>query len=113
MSKALFTQVLPAEAIPVTIYMEDAPVAATEGASVAAALLAAGFAATRTTALAHEPRGPHCLMGVCCECLVEIDGVANQQSCLIPVREGMRVRRQQGAPDFTPAVKNVSVEEKP
>ena len=111
MSEALFTQALPAEGLPVTIYMEDAPVAAAEGASVAAALLAAGFTHTRTTALAHEPRGPHCLMGVCCECLVEIDGVANQQSCLIPVREGMRVRRQQGAPNFAPAMKNAAAKE--
>ena len=33
-------------------------------------------------------------MGVCFECLLEIDGQPNQQSCLIPVKEGMRVRRQ-------------------
>ena len=37
-------------------------------------------------------------MGVCFECLVEIDGVPNQQACLVPVSEGMSVRRQEGAP---------------
>ena len=36
------------------------------------------------------------MMGVCFECLVEIDGVPNRQSCLIPVREGMTVRSQEG-----------------
>jgi len=35
-------------------------------------------------------------MGVCFDCLVEVDGVANRQGCLIPVRDGMRIRRQTG-----------------
>jgi predicted molibdopterin-dependent oxidoreductase YjgC len=35
-------------------------------------------------------------MGVCFDCLVEVDGVASVQSCQTPVHEGMRVRRQQG-----------------
>jgi NADH dehydrogenase/NADH:ubiquinone oxidoreductase subunit G len=37
------------------------------------------------------------MMGVCFECLVEIDGVPARQSCLIPVHEGMVVARQLGA----------------
>lgn len=53
-----------------------------------------------TTARKHDGRGPYCHMGVCYECLMEIDGVPNQQSCLIPVREGMSVKRQSGAPSF-------------
>ncbi len=40
------------------------------------------------------PRSPYCLMGVCFECMLEIDGVKNVQSCLVPVREGMTVKRQ-------------------
>jgi predicted molibdopterin-dependent oxidoreductase YjgC len=34
------------------------------------------------------------MMGVCFDCLVEIDGVANRQACMIEVREGMQVKRQ-------------------
>lgn len=41
-----------------------------------------------------SPRAPYCLMGVCFECMMEIDGVENVQSCLVPVREGMTVKRQ-------------------
>lgn len=41
-----------------------------------------------------SPRAPYCLMGVCFECMMEIDGVKNVQSCLVPVRDGMVVRRQ-------------------
>jgi predicted molibdopterin-dependent oxidoreductase YjgC len=37
------------------------------------------------------------MIGHCFECLVEIDGVGNRQACLTLVREGMRVRRQNGA----------------
>jgi predicted molibdopterin-dependent oxidoreductase YjgC len=40
------------------------------------------------------------MMGVCFDCLVEIDGVPNRQACLESVREGMRVRRQRGAADI-------------
>ena len=42
-------------------------------------------------------RGPYCLMGVCFECLVVIDGVGNRQGCLIAVEDGMRVETQRGA----------------
>ena len=50
----------------------------------------------RTTPVTGELRAPYCLMGVCFECLVEIDGVPNQQGCLAQVREGMRIERQLG-----------------
>jgi predicted molibdopterin-dependent oxidoreductase YjgC len=40
------------------------------------------------------------MMGVCFECLVEVDGQANCQACLLPIRAGMRVLRQRGARDF-------------
>jgi NADH dehydrogenase/NADH:ubiquinone oxidoreductase subunit G len=36
------------------------------------------------------------MMGVCFDCLVEIDGVPNQQACLTAVREGMVIRWQDG-----------------
>jgi hypothetical protein len=37
------------------------------------------------------------MMGVCFECLVEVDGVPNRQACMETVRRGMRVERQLGA----------------
>ncbi len=37
------------------------------------------------------------MMGVCFDCLMEIDGVGNRQACLTPVAAGMQVRRQRGA----------------
>jgi len=71
---------------------------ANSGDSVAAALLGAGIGHSRTTPKTGTARAPYCMMGVCFECLIEIDGVANRQGCLVEVRDGMAVRRQQGAP---------------
>ncbi len=80
----------------VTLHIADQAVTAREGDTVAAAMLAAGLSSCRSTPVSAAPRAPYCLMGVCFDCLVEIDGAANQQACLVPVREGMVVRTQQG-----------------
>ena len=82
-------------AVPVTI--DGRPFAARAGDTVAATLLAAGVKACRTTPVSGAARGPFCLMGVCFDCLVTIDGRPNQQGCLVPVREGMSIEQQAGA----------------
>ena len=64
--------------------------------TVAAALMAAGAGHSRTTPVSGAPRLPFCMMGVCFDCLVEIDGVPNKQACMETVREGMKIRRQDG-----------------
>jgi predicted molibdopterin-dependent oxidoreductase YjgC len=86
------------EARPATVevLVDGAPLRVPEGASAAAALLLAAVPA-RQTALSGSPRAPFCQMGVCFDCLAEIDGVANRQSCLVPVTPGMRIARQRGA----------------
>ena len=82
---------------PVAITVDGRSVAARAGDTVAAALLAASIDHCRLTPVSGAPRAPYCLMGVCFECLVTIDGVGNKQSCLIPVRTGMRIETQRGA----------------
>lgn len=71
-----------------------------EGISVAAALLSFGRGAFRTSIVGSVPRAPYCMMGVCFECLLEIDGIPARQACMTPVREGMIIRRQLGAPSL-------------
>ena len=78
---------------------DDAEVQARPGDSVAAALLAAGVYRFRETPVGGAARGPFCLMGVCFDCLLEIDGEANRQGCMVQAREGMRVRSMRGARD--------------
>ena len=66
------------------------PIAADAGASVAAALVASGRTAWRSTR-GERPRGLFCGIGVCFDCLVDIDGESGQRACMVPLREGMRI----------------------
>ena len=68
--------------------------------SVAAALLASGVSRLRSTPVSGAPRAPYCMMGACFDCLVEIDGVASRQACLVPVCAGMSIRSQEGAREW-------------
>ncbi|MGA0541696.1 (2Fe-2S)-binding protein [Neotabrizicola sp. VNH66] len=79
-----------------TVTVDGVPVTVHAGDTVATAVLLAGSQPYRRTLIGSAPRSPFCMMGVCFDCLVEIDGVANRQGCLIPVRDGMRIRRQTG-----------------
>lgn len=79
------------------ILFEGETITAYEGDTVSAALLAAGHAVTRATPVGGSSRGPYCLMGVCFDCLLEIDGQPNRQGCMERVRDGMQVRRMRGA----------------
>lgn len=81
----------------VTIDFEGNLLEVPAGETVASAILAAGTDYTRTSALSGVHRAPYCQMGVCFECLMEIDGVPNRQACMIEVRDGMKVSRQYGA----------------
>jgi D-hydroxyproline dehydrogenase subunit gamma len=78
------------------IVVDGKTIRARAGDTVAAALLAAGIAECRTTAVSGTPRAPYCMMGVCFDCLVTIDGVGNRQGCLVLVRESMRIDTQLG-----------------
>jgi len=81
----------------VAIEFEGRTIAASEGTTVAAALLLEGVGPFRSTPVRAAPRAPFCMMGVCFECLVEVDGKPSRQACLTLVREGMVVKRQEGA----------------
>ncbi len=80
----------------VAITIDGVPFAAHAGDTVAAALLASGRLAFRTTPASGALRGPYCLMGVCFDCAVTIDGRPEQQACLVAVAPGMRVETGRG-----------------
>ena len=86
-----------APAATIEVEVEGRTVRVPEGASAAAAVLLAGLASLRDTPVTGSARAPYCMMGVCFDCLAEIDGVANRQSCMIEVRPGMRIGRQMRA----------------
>ena len=83
---------------PVAIHVDGVAHTARAGDTVAAALLAAGIVACRTTPVGGAPRGPYCLMGVCFECLVTIDGQPNRQGCLVDVSRKACASKRNVAP---------------
>lgn len=79
----------------VTVEFEGKSMSVPSEISVAAAVLGHGDKDhTRKSPISGANRAPFCFMGVCHECLVEIDGVPNQQACIIEVKEGMQISRQ-------------------
>lgn len=66
------------------------------GLPLALALMEAGFTPLRRSAVSGAARSPVCLMGICFECLVHVDGRRNVQSCMIEVEEGMAVELADG-----------------
>lgn len=84
----------------IDVKVDGRTVSVEAGDSVAAALFALGEDACRTTPVSGSPRGPYCMMGVCFDCLVTIDGKANQQACMVPVRPGMCIELQHRARVF-------------
>jgi predicted molibdopterin-dependent oxidoreductase YjgC len=73
------------------ILVNGRAIAATPGETVLAALTAAGFKVLKKSNVRGEARGPFCGMGVCYECLVTIDGVPKQRSCMVEVAENMEI----------------------
>ncbi len=78
------------------IYIDGVPAEAEPGESVAAVLLRQAEPWSRVTPVSQAKRAPYCMMGVCFDCLAEVDGVASVQTCLKPVCDGMSIVRQIG-----------------
>jgi glycine/D-amino acid oxidase-like deaminating enzyme len=92
---------IPAIGTPLTISFRGEPIPALAGETVAAALSAAGHLAFRRTP-SGAPRGLHCGMGACFDCVVTIDGRAGQRACLTSVAPAMRVEADAGGARLTP-----------
>ncbi|MGW0434784.1 (2Fe-2S)-binding protein [Micromonospora sp. NPDC003197] len=64
------------------------PIATDGQRSIAAALLDAGIRSWRTTRVRGRPRGVFCGIGVCFDCLVQVNGMPDQRACLVTARPG-------------------------
>ncbi len=83
---------------PLRFRFERRTISAFEGDTVGSALAVAGVTITSRSFKYHRPRGLHCMTGSCPNCLMQIDGIPNVRACTEPVREGMRVERQNAWP---------------
>ncbi|MFV1875734.1 (2Fe-2S)-binding protein [Nioella sp.] len=77
----------------VSLMIDGKPHSANEGECLASVLMRQQPPVFRQHPVDGSPRTAFCMMGVCFECQVEIDGIRGQQACLVVVRDGMTVRR--------------------
>lgn len=85
-----------------TIEFDGRAIEARYGESLVACLTAAGVKSFRTTAQDHE-RGMFCGMGVCQDCLVEVDGRPNERACMTKITGPLKVRSEAHARPLPPA----------
>jgi predicted molibdopterin-dependent oxidoreductase YjgC len=78
----------------VTFTFNGVEIECQSGCSIAAALISRGYRELRTTRFENEPRSIFCGIGVCFDCVVVVDGLANQRSCLVEVKDGMKVESE-------------------
>ena len=84
----------------VTLWIDNREFQVPAGISVAAAVLLCGLDKVRDTPVTGSPRLPYCMMGICFDCLMCIDGVPNQQACQVEVRQNMTIDYQRGAAEL-------------
>jgi predicted molibdopterin-dependent oxidoreductase YjgC len=79
----------------VKFFFEDKELEGYETQPIAAALHAAGIRVLSHSLKYKRPRGFFCAVGKCSSCLMEVDGRPNVMVCMVPLRAGMKVRRQE------------------
>lgn len=78
------------------VYVDGQPADAWAGETIASVLLRVEPGYCRTSPVSGNRRAPYCMMGVCFDCIAIVDGIASVQTCLMTVRDGMRIERQNG-----------------
>jgi len=78
----------------ITIYLDDEPLKAYENETVAAAIYANGYREFSKSIKYRRPRGFYCAIGRCSSCMMEVNGVPNVRTCVLPIQDGMKIIRQ-------------------
>lgn len=78
----------PLETTAVTITVDGEPTTGIVGQSIAGILMANDQLELRRTAIHNRPRGVFCGIGVCFDCLVEVNGVRDVRACQRKARDG-------------------------
>ena len=76
----------------VTFSFDGVSVTGFYGESIAAALLRQGIKTIRNAPNSATPRGVFCAMGLCQECVVQING-RRLEACRTPINEGLIVEK--------------------
>ena len=84
----------PKEPTTVNIVVDGVPVVGVLGQSIAGAIMASGALGFRRTSTGDRPRGVFCGIGVCYDCLVEVNGNRDVRACQRRAQEGDIVATQ-------------------
>jgi predicted molibdopterin-dependent oxidoreductase YjgC len=80
----------------VTINVDGERVAAVEGETIAAALMATGRKTFRHTPKKGASRGYFCGIGRCTDCCMTVNGIPQVRTCITLVEDGMEIETQKG-----------------
>jgi len=83
----------------VTFNFEGKAVEAYSNETVAAALYAKGVRVFSRSMKYHRPRGFFCAIGRCSACMMTVDDTPNVRTCMVNVKGGMQVSRQNAFPN--------------
>lgn len=89
----------PGAVTPLTITVDGVPVAGLAGQSIAGVVLASGSLALRRTSQSGTPRGVFCGIGVCFDCLVQVNDQRDVRACQRKAADGDTVLT--GVPEGT------------
>ena len=84
----------PVRPTPVTITVDGQPAGGVAGQSLAGVILASGTLGFRLTSDQARPRGVFCGIGVCYDCLVEVNGPRDVRACQRRAADGDVVTTQ-------------------
>jgi len=73
--------ITPAPPTPITITLDGVPASGVAGQSLAGVILAGGTLGFRRTSAQGRPRGVLCGIGVCYDCLIEVNGQRDVRAC--------------------------------
>src|SRR4051794_38141346 len=76
---------------PFEISVNGAKIVAYPGETLAGVLTAAGIRVFRRTYETGHGRGQFCGMGICYDCLIDVDGRRSQRACMTAAAPGMTV----------------------
>lgn len=82
---------------PIEFTFESKKISARDGDSIASALIHAGIYEFKESADASK-RGIFCGMGVCNECLVDVDGEGEKLACMTAAKSNLHVKQQSAYP---------------
>lgn len=86
--------IAPPEGRAVRITLEDREYAGVEGQTIAGVLLCADRLDWRVTSSGDAPRGVFCGIGICFDCVAEVNGERDVRLCQRRAREGDSIRIQ-------------------